>query len=63
VTDVVETHYTRSEDGTNLPYRVSGDGPLDLVLLSSSGIGIEFLSEDPGFIRVRRRLHTFSRTV
>jgi hypothetical protein len=31
VTDAPETHYTRSADGTNLAYQVSGDGPLDLV--------------------------------
>jgi class 3 adenylate cyclase len=62
VTDTPETHYTRSADGTNLAYQVSGDGPLDLVFCHWAP-PIDFLSEDPGFIRVRRRLGSFSRTL
>jgi class 3 adenylate cyclase/pimeloyl-ACP methyl ester carboxylesterase len=62
VADLPETRYTRSADGTNLAYQVSGDGPLDLVFVHV-GPPIDLLSEDPGFIRVRRRLGTFSRTV
>jgi class 3 adenylate cyclase len=63
MTDTPETRYTRSADGTNLAYQVSGDGPLALVFVHSGGIGIDLLSDDPGFIRIRRRLETFSRTV
>jgi class 3 adenylate cyclase len=63
VTDAPETHYTRAADGTNLAYQVSGDGPLDLVFLHSGGIPIDLLPDDPGFLRVRKRLDTFSRTV
>jgi pimeloyl-ACP methyl ester carboxylesterase len=63
MTDIPETRYTRSADGTNLAYQVTGDGPLDLVFLHGAGIPIDLLSEDPGIIRVRRRLGTFSRTV
>jgi class 3 adenylate cyclase len=62
VTAAPKTHYTRSADGTNLAYQVSGDGPLDLVFLHAA-LPIDLLSEDPGFIRVRKRLNTFSRTV
>jgi pimeloyl-ACP methyl ester carboxylesterase len=62
VTAAPETHYTRSADGTNLAYQVSGDGPLDLVFVHG-GIPIDLLSEDPGFVRVRKRLGTFSRTL
>jgi hypothetical protein len=54
VTDAPETHYARSADGTNLAYQVSGDGPLDLVFVHAAGIPIDLLSEDPGFVRVRR---------
>ena len=60
---VPETRYTRSADGTNLAYLVSGDGPSDLVFLHGHAIPIDLLSEDPGFIRLRKRLGTFSRTV
>jgi pimeloyl-ACP methyl ester carboxylesterase len=63
VTDAPETHYTRSADGTNLAYQVSGDGPLELVFLHGTGIPIDLLPEDPGFVRLRRRLDSFSRTV
>ncbi len=60
---IPETHYTQSADGTNLAYQVSGDGSLDLVFVGAGGIPIDLLSEDPGFVRFRRRLGTFSRTV
>jgi class 3 adenylate cyclase len=63
MTDAPETRYTRSADGTNLAYQVSGDGPIDLVFLHGSAIPIDLLSEEPGFIRVRRRLDSFSRTL
>jgi class 3 adenylate cyclase len=63
VTDDPETRYTRSADGTNLAYQMSGHGPFDLVFVISAGIPIDLLSEDPGFTRVRRRLDTFSRTL
>ena len=57
-----ETLYTRSADGTNLAYQVGGDGPLDLVF-GPRPYPIDLLCEDPGFMRLRRRLETFSRTV
>jgi len=57
-----ETHYTRSADGTNLAYLVSGEGPLDLVFLHAA-LPTDLLAEDAGFIRLRKRLGTFSRTV
>jgi class 3 adenylate cyclase len=62
VADASETHYTRSADGTNLAYQVSGDGPLQLAFLNRLH-PIDLLSEDPGFVRLRKRLGTFSRTV
>jgi class 3 adenylate cyclase/pimeloyl-ACP methyl ester carboxylesterase len=62
VTDAYETRYARSSDGINLAYQVSGRGPLELVFLSGP-FPIELLCEDPGFIRLRRRLEMFSRTV
>jgi class 3 adenylate cyclase/pimeloyl-ACP methyl ester carboxylesterase len=61
VADAPETRYTRSADGTNLAYQVSGDGPLDLVYCQ--WLPIDLLSEDPGFVRFRRRLGNFSRTL
>jgi class 3 adenylate cyclase len=63
VTDAPQTHYTRSADGINLAYQVSGSGPLELVVGIASGIPIDLLSEDPGFVRLRRRLGSFSLTL
>jgi len=64
VASAPETRYTRSADGTNLAYQVSGDGPLDLVFdYASIAQPLDILGEDAGFIRIRRRLGTFSRTV
>jgi class 3 adenylate cyclase len=63
VTDTPETRYTRSADGTNLAYQVSGEGPLDLMYLRGIAVPIDLLSEDPGFVRFRRRLGSFSRSV
>jgi class 3 adenylate cyclase len=62
VTDIPETQYARAADGTNLAYQVSGDGPLELVFFNWAP-PIDLMSEDPGFLRVRRRLDTFSRTL
>jgi class 3 adenylate cyclase len=61
--DTPDTHYARSADGTNLAYQVSGDGPLDLVFVHGTGIPIDLMWEDPGFVRLRKRLGTFSRTI
>jgi class 3 adenylate cyclase len=63
VTDAPETRYVRSADGTNLAYQVSGDGPIDLVFDNGSGVPTDLLSEDPGFVRLRKGLDTFCRTV
>jgi len=63
VPDAPKTQYARSADGTNLAYQVSGDGPLDLAFLNGLAIPIDLLTEDPGFVRLRRRLGVFSRTV
>ena len=62
VTDAPETHYTRSADGTNLAYHLTGVGPFDLAFLHVA-YPIDLLSEEPGFVRLRKRLGTFSRTV
>jgi pimeloyl-ACP methyl ester carboxylesterase len=59
---VTETRYTRSADGTLLAYQLSGEGPVDLVFLEWA-VPIDLQSEDPGFLRFRRRLGSFSRTL
>jgi class 3 adenylate cyclase len=63
VTDAPETHIAYAPDGTGLAYRVSGDGPLDLVYLSGGAFPIELMWDDPGFTRMAKRLGGFSRTI
>ena len=61
--DAPETRYVHTADGTNLAYQLGGGGPHDLVFLHGFAVPIDLLSEDPGFVRLRKRLDTFSRTV
>jgi class 3 adenylate cyclase/pimeloyl-ACP methyl ester carboxylesterase len=63
MTEAPETRYTRSADGTNLAYQVSGGGPFELVFRNAGGIPIDLLSDDPGFVRLRKRLGMFCRAV
>ncbi len=42
---------------------VTGAGPLDLVVLLGQPIAIDLMVDDPGLVRVRRRLGAFCRTV
>jgi class 3 adenylate cyclase len=63
MTGASETRYTRSADGTNLAYQVSGVGPLEVVCSVAGTIPIDLLSDDPGFVRLRRRLDAFARAV
>jgi pimeloyl-ACP methyl ester carboxylesterase len=60
VSETPEVQYARTADGTNLAHQVSGDGPIDLVFCHWAP-PIDLLSDDPGFVRVRRRPGTFSR--
>jgi class 3 adenylate cyclase len=62
MTAAPETRYTRSADGTNLAYQVSGDGPYDLVWLGV-GMPVDLMWEAPGFLRIAKRLSRFSRCI
>jgi hypothetical protein len=62
VIDIPETRYARSPDGTPLAYQLSGEGPLQLVFCHWAP-PIDLLADDPGFVRLRRRLGTFTRTL
>ena len=56
-----ETHYARSADGTNIAYRVHGDGPSNLVFVSGFVSHAELLWEEPAIAGFLRRLASFSR--
>jgi class 3 adenylate cyclase len=57
-----ETRYARSGDA-HIAYQILGDGPLDLVYLSSGTISIDSIDEEPGFARFHRDLASFSRLI
>lgn len=55
--------YARAPDGVNLCYRLTGGGPSDLVWLPSVAYPVDLLWEEPGFVRLCRRLARFSTTM
>ena len=63
MSDISDTHVTRSADGTMLAYRVTGSGPVELLWMSSPSVPMELLWEDPGYSRMARRLGTFCRVI
>jgi class 3 adenylate cyclase/pimeloyl-ACP methyl ester carboxylesterase len=58
-----ETRITHSADGTALAYQVYGQGALDLVTLGGGYSPYELMWDDPGFLRMAKRLGKFSRTI
>lgn len=56
------TRYARSGD-VHLAYHVTGEGPLDLLLVPDGMIPIEAIPEEPSFDRFVRRLGRFSRVI
>src|SRR5438876_12389228 len=57
-----ETRYARSGD-VNIAYQVTGEGRLDLVLVSGFVSHLELDWEDPGYRRLLERLGSFSRLI
>ena len=58
--DVTPIRYA-SAVGANIAYRVIGDGPLDLVWVPGLASNLEIDFEYPAFVRLMRRLASFSR--
>jgi class 3 adenylate cyclase len=63
VSDVPETRFTHSADGVRLAYQVSGKGLLNLMFLRDEAMPLDLMWDDPVFVRLSKRLGTFSRTV
>jgi class 3 adenylate cyclase len=57
------TRYAEAPDGVSVAYQVTGDGSLALVFPPAATFPVDLLWEEPGFVRVARRLGDFSRTV
>lgn len=63
MTDIPSTRFARSADGTNLAYQVTGEGPLDVVFMAGLNAPIDLMWDDPGLIRIVKRLGGFGRTI
>jgi len=56
------TRYARSGDA-HIAYQVGGNGPPDLLYLSSGTISIDSIDDEPGFARFHRDLASFTRLI
>ncbi len=56
------TRYARSGD-VHIAYQVSGDGPIDVLLIPDGMIPIEAMLEEPSFEHFLERLGTFARVI
>jgi pimeloyl-ACP methyl ester carboxylesterase len=63
VDDLPERAYVTTSDGGSVAYRVSGAGPVDVLILQATGLPIDAWWEAPGLVRVRDRFDAFSRSV
>jgi class 3 adenylate cyclase/pimeloyl-ACP methyl ester carboxylesterase len=63
MTDAPPTLYAQSVDGTRLAYQVTGEGPIDVLFMPGLSVPIDLMWDDPGLIRIRKRLGTFARTI
>ena len=59
---IPETRYVKSGD-VHIAYQVVGDGPRDLVFLSSWDVAIDFLWDEPSQIQFFEQLASFSRLI
>jgi pimeloyl-ACP methyl ester carboxylesterase len=57
-----QTRYARSGD-VHIAYHVTGEGPIDLLLVPDGMIPIEAIPEEPSFDRFIRRLGRFCRVI
>jgi pimeloyl-ACP methyl ester carboxylesterase/class 3 adenylate cyclase len=56
------TRYARSGDA-HIAYQILGEGPPDILYLSSGTISIDSIDDEPGFARFHRDLASFSRLI
>ena len=58
-----ETRYARTLDGTHVAYQVSGDGPVDILMLRAWHSNLDHDWEDPVLAGVQRRLGAVGRVI
>jgi class 3 adenylate cyclase len=57
------TSYAKTPDGVHLAYQVSGDGPVDLLLLPTGFIPFDAMLEEPALARFIDELGRFARVI
>jgi len=63
VDSLPKTRYARAADGSHVAYQVTGDGPLDLLLLPIGLVPVDAAWEEPALARFLRRLGSFARVI
>jgi class 3 adenylate cyclase len=58
-----ETRYARTTDGTHVAYQVTGDGPVDLVVMRAWITNLEHEWREPVLARMYRRLESMGRLI
>ena len=58
-----ETHYAKTVDGANIAYEVTGNGPVDLLLVPGGGSHLDLAWDVEACATLFRRLATFSRLI
>lgn len=58
-----ETCYAKTSDGVHLAYQVLGEGPIDLVYLSSWDLAIDFHWDEPSQLKFFGELASFGRLI
>lgn len=59
----IETHHARTVDETHVDHQVTGEGPIDIVLLRGWVTDIEYGCEKPVLARVQRGLGSIGRLI
>jgi class 3 adenylate cyclase len=57
------TRYVETPDGVSLAYKITGEGPIDLVWIAGLGYPSDLVSDEPGFVHLAGRLGRFTRTI
>jgi hypothetical protein len=60
VDDRPVTRYAQAPDRVSLAYQVTGDGPVDLVFLTTLAFPVDLLWDEPSFVRFAKRLGGFT---
>jgi class 3 adenylate cyclase len=63
VSEVPETQYAKTIDGVHIAYQELGEGPIDLVFMSTWFSHVDVQWEQPALARFLRRLASFSRLI